>query len=197
MLKYWILGMLIKKPRSGYALRKKAFEPLRPDLSQIYRTLSEMLKGGLVKFSKVEQDKLPTQKVYFVTKKGHAELENWLRKPLLGQIERDPFLTQLWLSSTINKEDVIKNIKAYSNEAKRQIEWLEKEAKQIIARSAETSSNPIEEVYRNLVMGNDITQLKARIAWSKKAIKELNEMQITNTNRYSSKNVTARKNKLA
>jgi len=141
-----------------------------------------MLKDGLVKFSKVEQDKLPTQKVYSVTRRGHAELENWLRKPLLGKIERDPFLTQLWLSATIYKEDVINNIKAYSSEAKRQIEWLEKEAKQIISRSAEASSNPIEEVYRNLVMGNDIAQLKARIAWSKKAIKALSETQITDTN---------------
>lgn len=178
MLKYWILGMLLKKPRSGYALRKKAFEPLRPDLSQIYRTLSEMVKQGLVSFDKVEQDKLPSQKVYSVTEKGHDELKNWLRKPLLSQIERDPFLTQLWLSSHIKKKEVIKNIKAYADETKRQMEWLNTEAKEIVHRSGEVSEKREDELYHNLVIDCDIAQLEARLIWAKDAIKKIQDLDL-------------------
>jgi DNA-binding PadR family transcriptional regulator len=177
MLKYWILGMLVKKPRSGYALRKKAFEPLRPDLSSIYRNLSGMVKTGLVTFDKVEQEKLPSQKVYSVTQKGRDELENWLRKPLLSKIERDPFLTQLWLSSNIENHQVIDNIKAYADEAKLQMKWLQTEAKEILLRSAETSDHPVDQLYRNLVIDCDIAQLKARIEWSRNAIEAIEELR--------------------
>jgi len=173
MLKYWILGMLVKKPRSGYALRKRAFEPLQPDLSSIYRTLSGMVKQGLVSYDKVEQEKLPAQKVYSVTKRGRDELDDWLRKPLLSNIERDPFLTQLWLSSNIENDQVIDNIKAYSDEAKRQMKWLQTEAKVIVHKSAEASDYPVDELHRNLVLDCDIAQLKARIEWSTNAIKAI------------------------
>ena len=176
MLKYWILGMLVKKPRSGYALRIKTFEPLRPDLSQIYRSLAQMVKEGLVSFDKVEQDKLPPQKVYSVTPKGHKELQDWLRKPLLSQIERDPFLTQLWLSSYIGKQYVINNIKTYANEARKQKKWLQSEAKGIVHKSAEASDNRIDELYRTLVIDGDIAQLEARIAWAEEAIKQIQEL---------------------
>lgn len=178
MLKYWILGMLVKKPRSGYALRKKAFEPLRPDLSQIYRSLAQMVKEDLVSFDKVEQDKLPPQKVYSVTAKGHKELQTWLRKPLLSQIERDPFLTQLWLSSHINKKYVVNNIKAYANEARRQMKWLQSEAKGIVHKSAEVSDNRVDELYRTLVIDGDLAQLEARIAWSEEAIKKIQGLDL-------------------
>jgi PadR family transcriptional regulator, regulatory protein AphA len=173
MLKYWILGMLVKKPRSGYALRKRAFEPLQPDLSTIYRTLSGMMKQGLVSCDKIEQEKLPAQKVYTVTKKGRDELEDWLRTPLLSKIERDPFLTQLWLSSNIENHQVIENIKAYADEAKRQMKWLQTEAKKIVHKSAGTSDYPIDELHRNLVLDCDIAQLEARIEWSNSAIKAI------------------------
>lgn len=173
MLKYWILGMLVKKPRSGYALRKRAFEPLQPDLSTIYRTLSGMMKQGLVSCDKIEQEKLPAQKVYTVTKKGRDELEDWLRTPLLSKIERDPFLTQLWLSSNIENHQVIDNIKAYADEAKRQMKWLQTEAKEIVHKSAGASDYPIDELHRNLVLDCDIAQLEARIEWSNSAIKAI------------------------
>jgi DNA-binding PadR family transcriptional regulator len=170
--------MLVKKPRSGYALSRKTFEPLRPDISQIYRALAQMAKEGLVSFDKVEQDKLPPQKVYTVTPKGQKALQSWLRKPLLGQIERDPFLTQLWLSSHINKKYVINNIKAYADEAKKQMKWLQAEAKGIVHRSAEASDNHADEMYRNLVIDCDIALLKARVAWAEEAVKQIQELDI-------------------
>jgi DNA-binding PadR family transcriptional regulator len=136
-----------------------------------------MEKDGLVSYAKINQEKLPPQKVYTVTEKGKNELENWLRKPLLSQIERDPFLTQLWLSSNIEIHQVIDNISAYANEAKRQMKWLQTEAKAIVRKSAESSDHPVDLLYRNLVLDCDIAQLKARIEWSKTAIKLIRELE--------------------
>ena len=51
-LKHVLLANLAYRPMTGYALHKIFFEPVRPELSQIYRALSELVSQGLVEFGR-------------------------------------------------------------------------------------------------------------------------------------------------
>ena len=82
---YAILGFLNYHPYSGYDL-KKVFDTSvahfwSADQSQIYRTLSRLMKQGFVEMEKVEQDDRPDRKVYHITETGHNALVNWLAGP--------------------------------------------------------------------------------------------------------------------
>ena len=172
-LKYLLLGLLSDEPRSGYALHKSFFGPLRPALSQIYRLLAEMADGGLVHFSKVEQEKLPAQKVYRVTEAGEADLDSWLRKPVRPSLHREAFLSQLWFSSRIDKENVINNIMAYADEVREQLEWYKTEARNIVEKAAESSNNPAGGFYWNTAIDCGVAQLEALLKWADDAIKKV------------------------
>src|SRR5687767_12788307 len=70
-LKYALLAMLVPQPRHGYELRGE-WEALLGEVwplnsSQIYTTLSQMQREGLVDAEIVPQDLMPPKKVYQLT----------------------------------------------------------------------------------------------------------------------------------
>lgn len=107
-LDYAILGLLSWQPFSGYDL-KKVFEesPVyywSGNNNQIYRTLLDLHRDGLVTQEVIPHENLPARKVYRTTPQGEALLRQWLLStPELPQ-RKHAFLLQLgWadrLSST-------------------------------------------------------------------------------------------------
>ncbi len=69
---YQILGVLLRKPRSGYDIVKQ-LENIRPvKTSQVYPTLARLEKQGLVLSHDVEQAGKPNKRVYSTTANGKA-----------------------------------------------------------------------------------------------------------------------------
>lgn len=104
-LPHIILGMLRKKPRSGYELKKELENVIHyfwdADISRIYRTLGTMQKKGWVQFETVIQEDSPNKKVYSLTKEGRKELQEWLSEPGKPTSTQNPFLSQLHFSDAI------------------------------------------------------------------------------------------------
>ncbi|HYE67160.1 MAG TPA: PadR family transcriptional regulator, partial [Anaerovoracaceae bacterium] len=77
-----ILGLLSWRPSSGYEL-KKVFEN-SPYLywsgnnNQIYKSLLQLQKDGLITYETIHQDGAPSKKIYSVTETGMAELKDWI-----------------------------------------------------------------------------------------------------------------------
>lgn len=174
-LRYLLLGFLSTRPRSGYSLRKSFFAPARPALSQIYRTLADMKEDGLVDFDRVEQEKVPDQKVYRITEAGSAELDRWLMKPVPLRVGRDTFLGQLWFSYRIDMEYIIRNIETYANDVRHQLEWFETEARPLIQRGAKPFGSPLHELYWNATVDCIVTQLEAWLKWADKTVTRFSE----------------------
>ena len=110
-LKHAILGFLSFVPLSGYDL-KKAFDNSvqhfwPANQSQIYRTLAELDSDGLVQKEVVEREERLDMKIYNITKKGRAELHQWLTTPLPESNEREPFLIQVYFSGQLNDDEVL------------------------------------------------------------------------------------------
>lgn len=110
-LKHAILGFLSFKPLNGYDL-KKAFDASvnhfwPANQSQIYRTLAQMTNAGLLEIEVIERDDRLDMKIYHITEAGHAELHNWLSKPLPISDYREPFLIQLYFGGLISDDELI------------------------------------------------------------------------------------------
>jgi DNA-binding PadR family transcriptional regulator len=110
-LKHAILGFLSFRSFSGYDL-KKAFDAAvqhfwPANQSQIYRTLAELEKEGLIDKEIIPREERLDMKVYSITDPGRDELHRWLSTPLPQQDYREPLLIQIYFASKLSDSEVI------------------------------------------------------------------------------------------
>jgi DNA-binding PadR family transcriptional regulator len=98
-IRYALLGFLSWKPFAGYDLKKLLSNSLSFHWSgnnnQVYGTLIQLHKDGAVSIEVLQQEKLPTRKVYTITERGLEELNAWLRSPAELPLARNDFATRL------------------------------------------------------------------------------------------------------
>jgi len=168
-LKHLLLGFLARKPSSGYSLHKDIFVPMRPTLSQIYRTLNDMSTEGLVESDRVEQKKLPARNVFHITESGYDELCQWIRsKSELAQI-REPLLQILWFGSVVDKEDILSKVRAYIEEKKRELQYYEAEATKSGRKGKKTHTSTLDIFYQSLVFDYIRRRSKVELEWAEVA----------------------------
>ncbi|BCB83245.1 PadR family transcriptional regulator [Phytohabitans suffuscus] len=82
---YTLLGLLNEADRHGYDLKQsydRRFGTARPlRFGQVYRTLAQLERDGLVEVVGVEQGAGPDRKRYSITPDGVTDLERWLSEP--------------------------------------------------------------------------------------------------------------------
>jgi DNA-binding PadR family transcriptional regulator len=81
-----LLGLLEERPRHGYELKHlhdRLFGGGRElRFGQVYASLSRLLRDGLVVVDSVERDEGPDRKLYAITPRGVARVEEWLLDPI-------------------------------------------------------------------------------------------------------------------
>lgn len=81
-----LLGLLEERPRHGYELKHlhdRLFGGARElRFGQVYASLSRLLRDGLVIVDSVEREEGPDRKLYAITPRGVARLEEWLLDPI-------------------------------------------------------------------------------------------------------------------
>lgn len=106
--KYFILGLLNVKPRSGYDLHKM-FETTikhlwKTEQARVYYVLKTMLKEDLVEAETIVQEGSPNKKLYHITSAGQACLEEWLKTPQPKQPNRLDWLGQIFFGYAVETE---------------------------------------------------------------------------------------------
>jgi len=82
---YALLGLLEEADRHGYDLKQSydrrfgASRPLR--FGQVYRTLAQLQRDGLIEIAGLEAGAGPDRKRYSITPEGVTDLERWLSEP--------------------------------------------------------------------------------------------------------------------
>ncbi|MEV0386291.1 PadR family transcriptional regulator [Nonomuraea sp. NPDC050643] len=80
-----LLGLLEEADRHGYDLKQAydrrfgAAKPIR--FGQVYRTLAQLVRDGLVEVVGVEPGAGPDRKRYAITPEGVTDLDRWLAEP--------------------------------------------------------------------------------------------------------------------
>lgn len=131
-LRFTILGLLSWKPASGYDLKRVIADSevfyWSGNNNQIYKSLIELEREGLVSHEVQVQESLPAKKVYSITEKGLAEL----RRSLLADPEapelRKGFLIQLAWAEMMTDEEILSLLEKYENEIATQLQMQQARA---------------------------------------------------------------------
>ncbi|MDX2137397.1 MAG: PadR family transcriptional regulator [Chloroflexota bacterium] len=117
MLKYILLGFLNYGPLSGYDIKSLMDESTmhfwHAYHSQIYTTLRKLEEDGVVTSEALEDDegKL-NRRLYTITDKGQADLDRWLREPLMERSAvKEDLLVRLFFSGRRAREEVLDELR--------------------------------------------------------------------------------------
>lgn len=131
-IKYAILGLVSWRPCSGYDIKKVFAESTAlywsGNSNQVYPTLLQLQKAGLVTSEVQQQTGYPAKKVYSITESGKAELKQWvLAPPGLPEV-RDTFLTRLAWADQLHDDELAAMLDGYEEALKMKVlmqrEWI-------------------------------------------------------------------------
>jgi len=167
-IEYAILGMLDWRPMSGYDIKKIFAEPTALYWSDnnnlIYRTLIDLHKKDLVSCEIHYQEERPPRKVYTITAKGAAALQDWLRSdPLLPSIKH-PFLIQMAWAGSMDLAEIERLLGAYEEEIYMHLLIYREK----VARGQESPRRSARETYLwERIHANRITYFENELNWAR------------------------------
>lgn len=111
MIKYILLGFLNYGKMTGYELKTNLDHSTahfwHAYHSQIYTTLRQMEKDGLVSSEYLEAEGAPDRRYYTLTDAGRQELDTWLNTPLMEASPiKEELLVRLFFSARRDPEKV-------------------------------------------------------------------------------------------
>ena len=144
------LGFLTSRPRSGYDLKREfrddPYLHWSGNNNQIYRTLLQLERDGLVDSRVETPERGPAKKVYSITDQGRARLRaELLQPPELPEV-RNPFLASITFmdalraDGTLSETEVAGQLQAYANLLETEIVAWEERTRRLNA--GETSVAP-------------------------------------------------------
>ena len=135
ILKYAILGLLNRRPMTGYDIGKEfnyeIAEFWYAKHSQIYPELKKLLDEGLVTFDIEISGDILEKKQYTITEKGKEELIKWLHKDeLMEKTAKDVFRLRMYFSNNLDLESRIKLLESQKMQHTRRLNQLKKTSEQ-------------------------------------------------------------------
>ncbi|MDQ0208665.1 PadR family transcriptional regulator [Alkalicoccobacillus murimartini] len=114
-LQYALLGIISKKPATGYDVVRIFKEQMvyfwNSTHSQIYTELHKMETKGLIHHELVIQHTSPNKKIYSLTDQGRKDLVQWaIEQPLKPAKIKDEFLIKTAAFNVLTVQDMIKLI---------------------------------------------------------------------------------------
>jgi PadR family transcriptional regulator, regulatory protein AphA len=178
-IKYALLGFLSWQPFTGYALKKMLADSVifywSGNNNQVYTTLVQLHKEGLLTNEVQHQEHYPSRKIYSITDKGWKELHNWLTTSPEPPQLRKSFLIQLAWSESLPTKELDQLLSRYEYEIEMLVLMLrEEERRGTAVRPART---PREEFIWKSIGENYLSSYTAELDWVRKLRKELDKYQ--------------------
>ena len=175
-LRSTILGLLSWQPASGYDLKRiiSASEIFywSGNNNQIYKSLLELQKEGLVTCQVQLQDSLPAKKIYSITGQGLSALQrSLLADPQLPELHNS-FLIQLAWAESLLDEEVLGLLEKYAEEINNRLQMLQELANR--PRHNPDRSNREQYLWRRIAE-NLIGTYQTELDWVRQTQQELQE----------------------
>lgn len=170
-LKYAILGLLNRKPMTGYDISKEfnfqIAEFWNAKHSQIYPELKKLVNEGLIFFNIEISGDVLEKKVYYITEKGKEEFLNWLSKDEpMEPTQKNIFRLRMYFSNNLDIKTRITLLKSQLIQHESRLEFLQSQ------KDAYDNIPDINSDYFGdyLVLDGAIIREKGIIEWLKKYI---------------------------
>lgn len=174
-LKYALLGFLNYAAMTGYELKQHFDNSIQhfwnANLSQIYPTLSQMEKEGLLAMEVEYQENRPNRKVYKITDTGRQDLIRWLGEPQKMHTIRNPFLVQVFFGAQLDKEKIMAILNHQHNLYRQKLESY-RQIKDHLSRRPVADSFKRDAVFWELTLDSGIKFMMALLEWLEEAIKK-------------------------
>lgn len=178
---YIILGFLNHEDLSGYDIKKRIDSSLSffwgVGFGQIYPTLSQMYKDGLVEKRSDFMGQKLERIIYSITDQGRFQLKEWLSLPVENEVIKFEILLKLFFGSVLDTKSNIETINSFKEKYSGQLNILnsfDTELKKIVKDSPD-------HLYYLLTVMFGEKVYKAYIEWADEAtallenVKDLNK----------------------
>lgn len=171
-LKYAILGLINKKPSTGYDITKEFKKELgnfwRARHSQIYPELNKLEDEGLIEHEVIISGESLEKKVYSIKDKGKKDLFKWLEKDEeMVPTSKDKFRLRMYFLDDIDRERVIELLKSQLEQRKKKLNTLKRK----MGDYSETPEFASGNLGDYIVLEGAILREEAYIEWLKRSIR--------------------------
>jgi DNA-binding PadR family transcriptional regulator len=165
-IQYAILGLLSWKPMTGYDIKKlmqeSDFMYWSANNNQIYKSLIQLSKEGLVTSETRHQESLPSKKIYTITEDGRRKLNEWTgSSPELPEFKKN-FLIQLAWSGSTDRERLDGMLSRYEEEIGLHVIALEERRKRGFLSPKRSE---LEAVLWEAIHDNILSSYKTELMW--------------------------------
>lgn len=176
--KYALIGMLSKRPMSGYDI-KRIFAKIgefywAESNAQIYPMLKKLEGEGLVTSQLDDSGGKREKRIYAITAAGKETLLHWLHGPIEHCVYREELFLKLSLAQHVDKTEAMQWINDYRVETEAKQVVLKRIIKHIEVEHDGLPDKPF------LHMTYDYYQhiFKARLAWCDETLKKLQKLLV-------------------
>lgn len=171
-----LLGLLKRKPRTGYDLSKIVAKTTsfywNATSTQVYQSLKRMAEKGWVHVETIVQTGKPSRQVYHLNDSGQEAFMKWLQAAPETPTQKEPFLVQMYFLNMLCKTEIIEKLEAYREE--HQARW--EEFMTYRATINDPAKSEQENLARRLPLEAGIMQEEFWLRWCELALKEVSEL---------------------
>ncbi|HEY8892552.1 MAG TPA: PadR family transcriptional regulator [Clostridium sp.] len=177
ILKYAILGLINRKPLTGYDIAKEFNNGLvdfwYAKHSQIYPELKKLTDEDLLSYEIIIQGEKLEKKLYTITEKGKTCLQKWLAKDEpLEPTPKDIFRLKAYFCDEMDNDTLLRQFQSGLNKHSYKLQYLEKCMEELLKKKAVLKvSSPNFGDY--IVLNGAIMREKAYINWLEDCIEKI------------------------
>jgi PadR family transcriptional regulator, regulatory protein AphA len=173
-LRATILGLLSWRPAAGYDLKRIISDSdvfyWSGNNNQIYKSLLELQKEGMVTYQVQIQESLPAKKIYAITEQGRSELyRNLLKAPEVPEL-RKGFLIQLAWGEILSDAEILALLEDYEAEITDRLRMYQAQA---LRRGKEPARSRRESYLWKRIAENLIISFQTELDWVRQTRQEL------------------------
>ncbi len=175
-LPHTILGFLSLEPMTGYDLKKLMDNSTQffwhAQLSQIYPTLKQLERQGLVQAETMPQVGKPDKKIFTITKAGRAALAAWLSEPLdQTPPTKSPVLLKLFFLGALDKADILAQMRCQLEAQRARLKRYQLETSRYIRQARRSAGFTQQAVLWELIRQYGALQTQTSIQWLEQALR--------------------------
>ena len=176
-LKYAILGLINRRPLTGYDITKE-FNSGLVDFwyakhSQIYPELKKLTDENLISYETIIQGEKLEKKLYTITEKGNKCLQKWLEKDNpLEPTPKDIFRLKAYFCDEMDSDTLLRQFQSALNKHSERLEYLENCMEELLKKK-DVSKVSSPQFGDYIVLNGAIMREKTYIDWLEDCIKKI------------------------
>jgi len=176
-LKYAILGLINRRPLTGYDITKE-FNSGLVDFwyakhSQIYPELKKLTDENLISYETIIQGEKLEKKLYTITENGNKCLQKWLEKDdPLEPTPKDIFRLKAYFCDEMDSDTLLRQFQSALNKHSERLEYL-KNCMEELLKKKDVSKVSSPQFGDYIVLNGAIMREKTYIDWLEDCIKKI------------------------